>query len=171
MKLFALYLGGRALGCSVEVHDVVFCIAKTLEETYPTVIKKWFGDPCQVHIDSYIELTHVDGYRIELSEEIVDQENKLFFVQFGGYLHGLFGEIHKSIFLVAKDQGEAIRRGKEILNLGLYQEHLDECLDIENLTTISKIEGYYLIFIPDLERPSSAACPGYQSLRVPCTIG
>ena len=165
MKLFGLYLGGRVARCNIEVHDVIFCVAKSLEETYPIVVKKWFGDPSKVHIDSYIELRHVDGYRIELSYKTTENEKKLFFLHFGGYLRGLFGEMHQSAFFVAEDEREAIRKAKETLCFGLYEQHLDECINVENLLTISEIDGYHLIFTPDPLTPSSKADPGYQSVK------
>lgn len=42
-KLFAVYLGGRADRCNIELHDVVFVVGSSIEETYPLLAKKWFG--------------------------------------------------------------------------------------------------------------------------------
>jgi hypothetical protein len=57
LKLFAVYLGGRAAGCMIETHDVVFVVGHSLEETYPQLIKKWFGIPEQLHIDHILSWT------------------------------------------------------------------------------------------------------------------
>ena len=56
LKLFAVVLGGRADGCNTELHDVVFVVGKSLEESYPQLIDKWFGNKKRLHIDSSIEL-------------------------------------------------------------------------------------------------------------------
>src|SRR5579862_751029 len=59
-KLFAVYLGGRADHCNIELHDVVFVVGATIEETYPLLAKKWFGNLKGFHIDSYVELQNID---------------------------------------------------------------------------------------------------------------
>lgn len=40
LKLFAVYLGGRADRCNIELHDVVFVVGSCIEETY-RVSKLW----------------------------------------------------------------------------------------------------------------------------------
>ena len=65
-KLFAVYLGGRAPRCNTELHDVVFVVGESIETSYERLMDKWFGDPLRLHIDSWIELHCVDGYRISL---------------------------------------------------------------------------------------------------------
>jgi hypothetical protein len=52
-KLFAVYLGGRADRCNIELHDVVFVVGSSIEETYPLLAKKWFGNLHGFHIDSF----------------------------------------------------------------------------------------------------------------------
>jgi len=37
-KLFAVYLGVRADRCNIELHDVVFVVGTSIEDTYPL---KW----------------------------------------------------------------------------------------------------------------------------------
>ena len=34
IKLFAVYLGGRADGCNTELHDVVFTCGQKIQDTY-----------------------------------------------------------------------------------------------------------------------------------------
>ncbi len=69
MKLFAVFLGGRAEKCNTELHDVVFTCGNKIEETYFDLIDKWFGLPDKLHIDSWVELTYVDGYKVSLSKK------------------------------------------------------------------------------------------------------
>ena len=69
LRLFAIHLGGRADGCNTELHDTVFVVGESLESTYQQLAQKWFGNKQQLHIDSSVELNHVDGYDIYLSTQ------------------------------------------------------------------------------------------------------
>ena len=60
-------LGGRAIKANVELHDVRWVVGSTIEETYETFRKQWFGLPEGLHIDSYKKITHVDCYRVNLN--------------------------------------------------------------------------------------------------------
>ena len=44
-KLFAVYLGGRAPKCNTELHDVVFAVGASIEDTYDRLLELWFGSP------------------------------------------------------------------------------------------------------------------------------
>ena len=68
MKLFSVFLGGRAKKCNTELHDVVFTCGNRIEETYLDLLDKWFGIPDRLHIDSWVELKYVDGFEIILSK-------------------------------------------------------------------------------------------------------
>lgn len=161
MQLFALYVGGKAPKSLIEVHDVFFCIAKDIEHAQSMLRKKWWGLPNQVHIDSYIILTSIDGHKIELVKEPFEESKKLFFVHFGGYYEHLFGEVHQSAFFIAEDAAEAIRKGRNTLCVDLLEQHLDSCVDVENILNFDEMDGYYLHFIEDREAEVSKATPGY----------
>jgi len=109
MKLFAVFLGGRADKCNIELHDVVFTCAETIEDSYKDLLSKWFGNPNRLHIDSWVELDYIDGYKIELSKSKPVRENKLFFINLGGYDDNKFEELHESMFLVG-DNKNLIKR-------------------------------------------------------------
>ena len=85
IKLFAVYLGGRADGCNTELHDVVFTCGNKIEDTYLDLLDKWFGNADRLHIDSWVEINHVDGYRVSLSSKKNISKRKLFFINLGGY--------------------------------------------------------------------------------------
>ncbi len=68
MKLFAVFLGGRAEKCNIELHDVVFTCADQITDCYDDLLDKWFGDTKRLHIDSWLELKYIDGYEILLSK-------------------------------------------------------------------------------------------------------
>lgn len=176
-KLFAVYLGGRAPGANIELHDVVFVTGASLIETYPKLKEKWFGYPEKIpHIDSYIELTHADGFQIRLTEKR-NRDYKLYFVNFGAYSENLFGEVHQSAFYVAKNKAEATKKARQELCVGMIQTHLDDHLEVEGLIEydtfdvddvleIENVDGYYLDLIPAEESKTSLACPGYIKLTI-----
>ena len=78
-KLFAVYVGGRAPRANIELHDMIFTAGKRIEDCYGQVLDLWFGTPGDVHIDSWIELDAVDGWRVSLSEKPAAPGPKLFF--------------------------------------------------------------------------------------------
>lgn len=149
MKLFAVLLGGRAVGCNTELHDVVFVAGNTLKETYPQLIEKWFGSSKRLHIDSSIELTHVDGHEVVLTKEPPSSTNKkLFFVNFGGYREGFFGEVHEVNFYVASDKSEVLKRAKKEVGLSLLESHCDDNIIVDDILEINHLNDYYIHLIP-----------------------
>src|SRR5580704_13234574 len=91
-KLFAVYLGGRAPRCNTELHDVVFITGQSIETSYELLMDKWFGDPLRLHIDSWLEVSGVDGHRVLLRPDPPVQSAKLYFINLGAYLPGQFTE-------------------------------------------------------------------------------
>lgn len=148
IKLFAVLLGGRADGCNIELHDVVFVAGDSLEETYPKLVAKWFGNKKRLHIDSTIELQYVDGYEILLSRNKPNQEKKLFFVNFGAYKPDYFGEVHETGFYVAKTKSEVLARAKNDLCLSLLEPHCDDNLSIDDIIAIKDVDQYYIHLHP-----------------------
>jgi hypothetical protein len=171
LKLFAVVLGGRALGCNIELHDVVFITGNSIVETYARLVNKWFGITKRLHIDSTVELSCIDGHTIELSQvPTKPNKNKLFFVNFGGYKPGYFGEIHDSAFYIAATKTEALARAKKALGLDLEEPHCDDNIDIDDIITVSKIDQYYLHLTPTTAAPSFNIVSGYRRLDVPDII-
>ena len=157
---------------------MVFVVGSSLEETYPKLKEKWFGYPEKTpHIDSYIELTHADGFEISLSFGSSGIGGyKLYFVNFGAYTENLFGEVHQSAFYVAKDKAEATQKAREELCVGMIQSHLDDHLEVEGLVELGKfdvddvlevesVDGYRLSFTPCALKTTSIANPGYIRLK------
>lgn len=160
-KLFAVYLGGRADRCNIELHDVVFVVGTSIEETYSLLPQKWFGNPTQVHIDSYVHLEYVDGYEIELVKDLskADPLKKLYFINLGAYKSGEFTEYHQSAFYVAESSPEAIRRAKSELCQGLQTIHKDDIVvldcvsnpmdyDVDDVLELRKVDEYYISLTP-----------------------
>ncbi len=108
MQLFIIYIGGSHSQSLIELHDIRFVIADCIEETYDILRQNWWGTPKSLHLDAWGVLKSADGYSIHLSEELPeDPTNKLYFVNLGGYDSTQFTELHKNVFVVAKDEQDA----------------------------------------------------------------
>ncbi|HEX4924133.1 MAG TPA: DUF1543 domain-containing protein [Bdellovibrionales bacterium] len=146
MKLFAVFLGGKAKGASIEMHDLVFVAGRALKDTIPQLRKLWFGDKSSVHIDSYAPLTHVDGYEIELVKGAPRGGPKLYFVNIGSYTKNRFGENHHYFFIVAKNGLEARARAKAaVKTLGEDVPHTDNLFEIDKIAPVKPASGLALV--------------------------
>jgi hypothetical protein len=115
LKLYMLLLGSKAPGRHVEQHDFFFGIATGLKELVPDIKKFWRGAAGNIHIDGYREVANVDGYRIRAvpkDETSIQSEERLFFINLGGYQAGKLEEQHHVILSVRKDRAQAIQDAK-----------------------------------------------------------
>lgn len=160
-KLFAVYLGGRADGCNIELHDVVFVVGSHIEETYPLLAQKWFGNWQGFHIDSWVEVKCIDGYQIVLAREPSreDLSKKLYFINLGAYKTGEFTEYHQSAFYIADSPQEAVKRAKSELCQGLQTIHKDDVVlldqvrnpvdfDVDDVLELQNVDAYHISLIP-----------------------
>lgn len=132
MKLFAVYLGGRAPKANTELHDVVFAVGAAIEDTYAQLLDKWFGDPVGLHIDSWLELDVVDGWRVSLTDAPTPSGMKLFFVNLGAYDH-TFTELHAMGFYVAATAAEAKRQAlSRHAHDGVSEVHKDDLHTVDD---------------------------------------
>ena len=113
-KLFMLLLGCRPIGRNTEQHDIYFGIAKSLKDLIPD-IKSFWKSSGNIHIDAWRIVNNVDGYQIKVIEKIsgITEENKLFFINLGGYKENEFEEFHYKILTVSKNKSEAIAAAKK----------------------------------------------------------
>ena len=161
-KLFAVCLGGRAPKCNTELHDVVFVAGETVEETYGQLMEKWFGTPVGLHLDSWVELDLVDGYRIALGSEAGAGAEKLFFVNLGAYRQGLFMELHAILFLVAISALEAKARAKALLRPQLHGPmHTDDLHDVDDCLEIGMAAGRHVQLVKTGEEAVFSPVNGY----------
>ena len=178
-KLFAVLLGGRAQGCHIELHDIVFAVGHSLEETYPQLVTKWFGLVKGLHVDASVELDIIDGYKVSLSREVpspLRTENKLLYcVNFGGYIPGAFSELHEVNFYVGNSKKEIVKRAKTDLCVGAFQQHCDDNLvvggrnarkDVDDIITISCVDDYFINLTPTTEPTNLKIEASYRRLDV-----
>ena len=148
MKLFQFFWG-RANNCNTELHDVIFTIGEKIEDTYLDLLGKWF-DLQRLHIDSWVDLNTVEGYKIYLSKE-KKFNKKLYFVNLGAYEKNRFEELHESRFMVDTNKVNVKKRAKKLLLVGKEQVHLDDLYDVDDCIEINKVSGYYI----NLEKTST----------------
>lgn len=113
-KLFYLLLGCAPAARHTEQHDVFFCIGKSLKDIIPDIKAFWRGAG-KIHIDSWREVSSVDGFRISITEKTptINKDHQLFFINLGGYLPGSFEEHHYKLLTVAPDISRAIKNAKQ----------------------------------------------------------
>jgi hypothetical protein len=166
-KLFAVYLGGRAPKCNTELHDVVFVAGNSIEATYHQLMDKWFGDPLKMHIDSWLELRIIDGYRIVLRPKAALQTKKLFFINLGAYLPGQFTELHANAFVVADTEQEVKLRAKSELLRGTQSVHTDDLYDIDDCLEITEVDGHHIHLEPTTDSQPFEPNNGYHMIPKP----
>lgn len=130
MKLFAIYIGGEHPAANIEVHDVRFVAAETLEATRPALLAQWWGKPGSLHIDCWSEITHADGFEVSLRPEPFAGAQKLYFVNLGGYDGVGFAEQHRNVFVVAEDVAAAKARALKRA-AGWKDAHRDDMYEAE----------------------------------------
>ncbi len=160
-KLFAVYLGGRAPRCNTELHDVVFVVGESIETSYERLMDKWFGNPLKLHVDSWLELQVVDGYRISLSSQPAAAGRKLYFINLGAYLPGQFTELHANAFVVAASEAEVKQRAKAELLRGTQSVHTDDLYDIDDCLEIGEVDGQHVHLEPTSEQMTLEPHNGY----------
>lgn len=161
MKLFAVYLGGRAPRANTELHDVVFAVGAAIEDTYPQLLDKWFGDPVGLHIDSWRELDVVDGWRVSLAQTPAPSDVKLFFVNLGAYGDD-FTELHATGFYVAANATQAKTRALAgHFKSGERQRHKDDLHCIDDCIALETVGGLRVTLTQTGETSAARPNNGY----------
>jgi hypothetical protein len=148
-NLFLVYLGGRTPKSNIELHDVQFVAGEKIEDTYEALRAQWFGTVKGLHLDSYIALKYVDGYRIELSPEQAKGEQHLYFINFGGYDPENLAELHQFGMFVAPSPDAAKAKAKQQLLVGTQEQHKDDLFDIDDCFVVASVGELYVHLHPD----------------------
>ena len=130
-NLYMINIGGSTEKSNIEVHDILFVVAESIEQTYELVKQSWYGTKTSLHIDSYKILREVNGCKIELSE--VNNEDNLYMLTYGGHKPGEFSESHRIHFVVSKSTSEAKLQGETDIHNYDYMDHVDEICDIQKV--------------------------------------
>lgn len=162
MKLFMFYVGGNFGNSNIELHDVRFSIGQTPEDCYDDLRRQWWGDPESLHLDCWGAVEQADGYDIELSTRPPgEDQQKLFFVNLGGYDPSEFTELHKNVLVISPD--EAMAKAKAKAQISHWQKpHRDRLFEIEKTIDIGaqmQRSGYHLILTSATqEKPFQFEC-------------
>lgn len=152
--LFVVMLGGKHPRAKIEVHDVVFAAADTLQATYPQLRDGWFGSSKGVHIDAWMAVDGVDGWKVELSHLAPQADAPhLYFINLGGYEASSFGEAHHYLLVVACNKQEARTKGKQQMLRQWSQAHTDAVLDVDDCLPIDLVDGRYIHLVQGEHRP------------------
>lgn len=152
--LYVVMLGGKHPRARIEVHDVVFVVAPNLEAAYAQLRQQWFGSPKGLHIDSWLEVEGVEGYRLRWSnQQPAAGEPRLYFINLGGYEPVAFGEAHHYLLLTATSLRQARSKGKQHMLRQWSQAHTDAVMDIDDCIAIDQVEGRYVHLVPGEHRP------------------
>lgn len=138
-----IMVGGHTPTSNLEVHDIRFVAGEKIEDTYETLQSEWWGDPDTLHLDVWSKITCIDSYDISLKTEPCTGEQKLFFVNLGGYDPAHFDELHKNILVVAKSAAFAKHAAKETVKHWKVP-HKDTLMEIEKLIPLDKVGGLYV---------------------------
>jgi hypothetical protein len=148
-SLFMVMLGGRHVRANTEVHDVVFAVGDSLEDTYTQLKNAWFGEQKGLHIDAWARVNGVESagkkYQIQFSDaqpQVADQ--KLWLINLGGYDAREFGELHRYVLVVAPHAAEAKQRGKQYFDEKWQKQHTDRVLEVDDCIAIDCIHGRYV---------------------------
>jgi len=150
LKLFMVIIGCIPQGRFTEQHDVFFGIGNSLRELVPQMNIFWKEANGRIHIDAWREIKFVDDFIITITEKqnanTSTENNKLFFINLGGYKENEFEEYHYKIITAARDKGEAIRKSKETAFYKHYgfkgaESHIDDKygIDVDDLYQIEDI--------------------------------
>lgn len=110
-----MLLGCKPAGRYTEQHDIFFTISPSLKGSVPGIMDFWPEANGKIHIDAWREVTQVEGYSIEVvkKEHTEQNQEKLFFINLGGYREGEFDEPHYKMLIVAPDLAAATLQAKQ----------------------------------------------------------
>jgi len=107
-------LGCTPKGRLTEQHDIFFGIGTSVQDLVADMYAFW-PDGGQLHVDSWREVTHVEGYAITIvpKEKDPEQDKHLFFLNLGGYKPGEFEEYHYKTLVVGETMADAVKQSKK----------------------------------------------------------
>lgn len=175
-----LLLGSKAPKRNVEQHDYFFGIAHSLKELVPQIKSFWPEAGNSIHVDGWREVNAVDGFKIEIKsklEQLAPSENKLFFINLGGYQQNKLEEQHYIVLSVQSDKAKAIQDAKRTTffkskSIKGANSHIDEKygIDVDDIHRVEDIldqkqkENYHIQISPMPNLPEDEIHLGYFKL-------
>lgn len=164
-QLYLFYLGGTAGRSNIEVHDVQFAAVRRVPDAYPSLRDAWFGDPASLHLDAYAPVLWADGHDVSLAPTPDPSGLALFFVNMGGYRHGVMAEQHDFGLFVARDAAGAKAKARRSLLAGVEQLHKDDVREVDNCLLLAQVDGLHVHLLPNPHgTPLAPARQGYRRI-------
>lgn len=167
MRLFAIYIGGEHPRANIEVHDIRFVVAPTLEETHGELKAQWWGRPGSLHVDCWSEIDRADGYEVSLRPEPFAGPERLYYVNLGGYDGVDFAEKHRNVFVVSDTlkgaKARALKRATDWV-----EPHRDDMYEAEQafaLDAAAAARRLYIHLTPSLPIADPAFTCHYTPIR------
>ena len=180
-KLYCILLGSKAPQRNVEQHDYFFGIAYHLKELVPDIKAFWQEAGDSIHIDAWREVIKVEEYKIEVTlkaENSASSEEKLFFINLGGYQANKMEEQHYTVLTVQTDRALAINESKKTVffrtnTIKGGTSHIDDKygIDVDDVYCIEDIllpaykEKYQLVITKQGGMPEDELHLGYLPIR------
>lgn len=183
LKLFMVLLGSKAPGRTVEQHDFFFGIGTSLKDLLPQMIDFWPETGKSLHIDGWREVTCVDDHRVQVLHKgivEIEQGERLFFINLGGYQTGKLEEQHYTLLTVQQDRKSAVKtsvgtnffKQQSIAAVKSAAAHIDEKygIDVDEIYRIEDLlpdvikEKYSIILEPADARQPDEIHLGYLKL-------
>jgi hypothetical protein len=102
------------------------------------------GVSLKVYIDCRGILEVIDGYRVTLEEKPFYGPERPYFANLGGYDPAQFIELHRTVFLVARDEKDAKSRALKTVRTWT-SSHKDDLFAIDTLLPIGpSFNGHYV---------------------------
>ena len=168
--LFLVVLGGRTDQSLIELHDVRFVVGGCIEDTYPELRRQWFGRRRGLHLDSFMAVHCIVGWRFTLQPEPSSDKQRLWFVNLGAYQPDSLAELHRFGLVVAPSLQAAKATAKKRWLLDALQQHkddlsaVDDCLLIEQLS-LTENNSVYVHLHRQLDGESQNQAPDWFGYR------
>ncbi|MFT3794178.1 DUF1543 domain-containing protein [Flavobacterium sp.] len=178
-KLFMVILGATPKGRLTEQHDVFFGIGHSLAALVPQMQTFWPEAEGKIHIDSWREVTSVNGYSIAVvAKNEKTEQPQLFFINLGGYKENELEEFHYKILAVADNMAEAVKQSKATTfykHFGFKgaESHVDDKygIDVDDIHKVNDIlaadlkQNYALRIVPNANQPEDRLHIGYVKIE------
>jgi hypothetical protein len=163
--LFLVVLGGRTARAHIELHDVRFVVGERIEDTFAALRQQWFGARRGLHLDSWMTVRFVDGFRVELRPEPAPSAERLWFVNLGGYDPRQLAELHQFLLVVAPTPQDAralaLRRGLPRAE----GRHKDDLHAVDDCLPLDLLQGWRVHLVPDPQGRSQPLVPDWFGYR------
>jgi Domain of Unknown Function (DUF1543) len=145
VRLFVVLLGGTHPKAKIEIHDIAFAVGESLASARSQLLDQWFGAKKGVHIDAWMQVDGVDGYKISFEDhKPAPKSPRLYFIHTGGYDSTRFGEEHGYELIVAASPAEAKASAKRRRAVGWDKPHTDAVKDVDACIPVENIGGLFV---------------------------